>query len=59
MKTRLNGDSIYNDCGQKIVGQYLCEVKFQHTKFDSVIEKSPDLYTYSFYPLKNLIRIEV
>ena len=37
--------SIY-DCGQKIVGWYLCEVKFQHTNFNSVIEKSPDTYIF-------------
>ena len=43
METRPNGDSIY-DCGQKIIGWYLYEVKFQHTNFDSVIEKSPDTY---------------
>ena len=44
METRPNGD-----CGQKIVGWYLCEVKFQHihtNNFNSVIEKSPDMYLY-------------
>ena len=43
MESRPNGDSIY-DCGQKIIGWYLYEVKFQHTNFNSVIEKSPDMY---------------
>ena len=34
---------------KKIVGWYLCEVKFQHihtNNFNSVIEKSPDMYLY-------------
>ena len=47
MESRPNGDSIY-DCSQKIIGWYLYEVKFQHTNFNSVIEKSPDTYVHTF-----------